>query len=269
MKVIPNEEVRRSYLEQAQLSQAHRWLAACLTEPSAAQLSELLADAPGLVINDVEQGSDTTGLPRFSNLKIEKLTPSVDSSAVRIHCAYGLQSGAAESGTVDLHFSAVQADFPLITSVVINGAGTEPVAESAPAAIMRSRILALKHRWHGLVENPTKRAEPFREIVTEDFSMDWGRGSLSTFEALAEWVQSTSSIAAARHDIAGFDCSVAGEDEYTARFEFAWSGISLEGEPMQAESEHRWLVREEPGARFPQIARMEVNLRVPFHIVTE
>ncbi len=255
MEVLPDAVVRRSYLEQAQLSQVHRWVALALGEPSAAQASELLAE--GAAGDEVQ----------VSGLRIEAVTPSVEDLVTHVACVCASAPAAAQAADLRLSFAAREADFPRITAVALAFREAAGVGTPDPDALMRSRILSLKHRWHGLVENPLKRAEPFAEIVTEDFAVDWGRGSLSGLDELGAWVQSTASIAAARHDITAFDCAEAGAGQYTARFEFAWSGLSLDGEPMQAASEHHWLVKEDLEARFPRIARMDVNLRVPFHVV--
>ncbi|MEM9621731.1 MAG: hypothetical protein AAF993_08790 [Pseudomonadota bacterium] len=272
MELLPELAVRRSYLEQAQLHQTHRWIVASLTQPSQELITQLLAEDAELLINGRTETEGAGVLTFVSDLFVDQLLPSVETKSLFIEGACAVQSNQLAPCTIELKFRDADADFPLITAVhVTTQTGADITTDLTLNTIMRSRVLALKHRWHALVENPVKRAGPFREIIADGFTMDWERGSLSGFDALVDWVESTKAIAAARHDIAAFDCSQAdaldNEQHYNAQFEFAWSGISQEGQPMQAESQHRWLVVDDPSARFARIKRMDVHFKVPFHIV--
>jgi len=98
--------------------------------------------------------------------------------------------------------------------------------------------------------------------------MDWGTGSVRGYAELEAWLaNSASSMTAARHDIAGFQWLVNSNSHFQAIFDFYWNGVSLKGEPMQAQSRHTWQVLDNPAEPFARIEHMQVEFLVPFHVV--
>ena len=272
MREFPAETtIRDSYLEQAQLSQTHRWLAAQFSarDGDRAEHGALLAPDPRCKLNGGLVTAETARRV-VQSLKIVSLTASGRVPTVRLAATQGAAFEARPSTQLLLTFSGSDPLLPLVDSVSISApelAGAYPARE-APKDIPH-RILALKHRWHALVETPTKTPEPFKDIIGERFVMDWGYGSVSGYDDLAAWLAgSASSVGAARHDIALFEWSELSRDHYRAVFEFDWHGYSLDKQPMRAKSRHTWQVHDRRGERYPRLQRMDVEFLIPFHVAT-
>lgn len=274
--VLPAEQVRRSYREQAQLAQAHRWLAAACAGDPAGIFDVLLApDATlgGLAAAGVPMVSEQ--LPDLRGARVSNATGPIfpDAQSVTLIVAAipaGTAAGATIDGHLTFHFTGPDLLRPLIQSVALSDVAARNSRPAGPEQVTASRVLSLKHRWHALVEDPDRTAEPFRELIADGFVMDWGEGSVRSFDELSAWVTgSAASVSAARHDLAEFEWSADGPERYRARFLLHWSGLSRSGRPMAARSEHRWQIQARPRQRFPAIARMDVNLLVSFHMVEE
>lgn len=279
------EAVRNSYLEQARLSQAHRWLAACCGELPKSALdglfhssvtqnlpySSLRHPAPGKVVH----------LPKFKRLEVLSVDGDADNRA-EFDLA-GVQITAANESevrqpqvAVALGFTAKPTLEPRVSKLSLEPGGGE-VEESgstgpqeASVQHLASRILSLKHRWHALVESPDKFPERFREITADHFVMDWGSGSVCGYAELAPWVHRSGKLfAAARHEMTAFDWRSASVGQYQAQFRFDWFGLDRDGQPMVARSEHEWQIIDNPAERYPRIAAMSVNLTEPFRAATQ
>lgn len=278
---LPDEVVERSYLEQAQLAQVHRWLAAACAPPGTAEpLDALFAPGARLHWLDAALPLAVEQLPALGSAElIEVETPEfLDAHSVRLPVTRvparvaGADAGDTLDGTLTFSFTVEPALLPQLTTVVFadgpSGAWV-PEEQSVHPIHPVSRILGLKHRWHALVEDPQRSAAPFAELISADFVMDWGDGSVRGEAELADWVTSSASaVSAARHDLVSFDWAALDDGAYRAQFGLEWSGRSRSGKPMAARSEHRWRIRERPGHRYAAIERMDVELVVPFHLLS-
>ncbi len=268
---IKPETVRNSYRAQAQRSQTHRWLASCLNP--ATPIAELFSDRLQCTLNGEPLSLVGTHLSLHSAQAGAILElGSGDGTCLQV-LLDGLQierNRPAHPTSIHLGFDSIDSLLPLITRIDITQPVTlgstldlTPANEYAP-----HRLLALKHRWHALVESPTKHSAAFQAIITNDFTMDWRQGSVRGYAELANWVTGTAaSINAARHDIAAFGWSNPTTGSYEAEFEFDWSGISADDKQMRAKSRHIWRVEDNPTETYARIARMDVEFLVPFHIV--
>jgi|GEM_PF-6339912 len=193
-------KIRSSYLEQAQLSQTHRFLAVVLGTEADQPVKDLIT--PGLTceLDGRSIPLDQRGLPKL---------PAEPSQDIKI-------AGIEFAGTDPL--------LPLAWCEA-----QEPTAQMNALPVPH-RLLSLKHRWHALGESPTKIAPPYLQIITNNFVMDWGTGAVRSYAELEDWLANTAStMSAARHDIARFDWSTIDNGRFQATFEFDWNGISQTG----------------------------------------
>ena len=248
---VTESDIRESYREQACLAQAHRWLADVLTDPARVRAAGL----PVAVVDVRDAQPNVARTPDTITVIFE--SPRVQRTQAEAPC----------SASIGLRFDVGEETLPDIRSIEVATRGVAGSTRDSGQAL-RSRVLSLKHRWHTLVEHPAKSTEPFREIVTDDFVMDWGEGRVTSFAELEQWVLGTTSkMSAARHDLAWFDCKAIGDTTYSAEFQFDWSGFSTRGRRMAARSRHQWRILDDPSRRFACIDRMDVEFLEPFHAV--
>ena len=254
---FPTEQsIRNSFLAQRQLAQLHRWIALQI-EPRADD-HELTAPS---FIGSLE--GETSSLTDLSDA-VHTHYPS--------HLTCNDQTWPNPCSTETLISSTLVAKFeeselPLLTEIALSNTHEENKAPN-PTAIAH-RILALKHRWHAIVEAPNKTSAALKELIAPSFEMHWGYGGLKGFSELSDWLtKSAASMDAARHDIAAFSWDATGSNTYRAEFEFVWFGYSRELEPMHAESRHIWQIEDDPQERYPRIRQMTVEFTTPFHPVS-
>jgi len=239
-------QIRSSYLEQAQNSQAHRLLAAALGTETGQTASSLVTPSFSCTLDGRSVTLDVRGLPELSKEQHQDFE------------------------IADIEFANANPMLPLIHRAhIVSSEEPEPTKVNGSFSIPH-RLLSLKHRWHALGEAPTKIASPYQQIITDTFVMDWGTGAVRSYAQLEDWLtNSASSMAAARHDIERFEWSVIDDGCFHATFEFSWNGISKSGKPMRAQSRHLWLVHDNGQEPFGRIDRMDVEFLVPFHVIDE
>ncbi len=239
-------QIRSSYLEQAQRSQAHRFLAAVLGTETDQPVNSLVTPDFTCELNGRSAPLDLRGLPELTAERRQNIE------------------------LADIEFADADPLLPLISHVKVVSCGElEPTEEKGSFSVPH-RLLSLKHRWHALGESPTKTAPPYTQIISKNFVMDWGTGSVQSHAELEDWLtNSASSMAAARHDIAAFEWSAIDDSRFEATFEFDWNGISQTGKAMQARSRHIWQVLDDGKEPFARIDRMDIQFLVPFHVVDE
>lgn len=255
---FPTEQsIRRSYIAQRQLAQLHRWIALQI-DPRADSTN--LTTASLAFTNegkscDLSELSDLIRASKPAYLSCNDLTwPNP--------CERATIASTTLAGSFD------NSEQPLLTDIALDN-GKDHQEENARPTAIEHRILALKHRWHAIVEAPEKVPAALGELITPSFDMQWGYGGLSGFAELSTWLtKSAASMDAARHDIAAFAWQSTGQNTYQAEFDFVWYGYSNDLEPMHAESRHIWQIVDDPQDRYPRICQMSVEFLTPFHTVS-
>ena len=260
MSDFPTESsITESYRTQAMWSQVHAWIGA--------QASGRQTEAEGI----------TSSSTRFElnaiQCNIQELTTAVMRSPIHEYEFNGVthltpietSDPASHRPTrLTVDFDPTSEMAPSISAIGL----TQGAQTGQPVPVPAHRILSLKHRWHALVESPKKYPRAFQQIITPEFSMDWGYGSATGFEELSAWVQgSASTVSAARHDISEFEWS-ATNNTYEARFVFDWYGYSQDKRRMRAQSQHHWQISDNPHERFARLNKIQVEFLTPFYFVT-
>ena len=130
--------------------------------------------------------------------------------------------------------------------------------------------MSVNHRWHTLVEDPKRTPEPFREIIGDDFTMEYGHGAVRSYDELSDWVYgSASSINASRHDLESFTWTPIGHADYQAVFVLDWCGLSRDDKIMVAKTRHTWRIKDDLTRVFPSIEHMDVHFLEPFKIIED
>ena len=255
MHNFPSEpSIRCSYQWQHQLTQLHLWLAQQIDPASTP--AHAIPTLPDIFL-DGNPGTAAEVQAVLQRTSVGKLSVPE-------------QSWASPTAASGVSVTAALSEHNTLTGVHIDRTAdfsSEPT-QTLPTSAVPHRILALKHRWHYLVENPQKDPEAFAEIAGDTFSMNWGHGGVDGFEELRTWVrESAASVSAARHDITHFEWHTLGNNSYQAVFEFDWYGFSRNNKPMFAQSRHTWEIQDNPTETFPRLHHMQVAFITPFRTV--
>ncbi len=274
---IDKSVVRNSFREQAALTQLHRWMAFCSVEDMPAErIADMLGEQSELVIAEdvaAEGPAEIVQLARSTDISAV-ISPEV-AVVGELSGDFSMQAVGRNSSGMDawqkILFTFDWADRlePRLQSVSYSELeGEKPIIE--PIDPMASRLLSVNHRWHVLVEDPKRTPEPFKEIISDDFVMEYGHGAVRSYEELVDWVKgSASSVSASRHDLVGLKCERLGSDVYKAEFVLDWNGLTHEDRNMTAQTKHTWRIRDVPSARFPVIEHINVEFLQPFKIIEQ
>ena len=127
-----------------------------------------------------------------------------------------------------------------------------------------SRLRALAHRWLYEIERSDRDMANFRDILADDFVLEFSSGRIDTEEAFQTWLKGpASSVAATRHDIIAFESTPQLDDRYLVNMELDWNGLTPEGGRMQARTRHMWIAVDD-GGRMPRIETVSVEVVEPF-----
>lgn len=153
---------------------------------------------------------------------------------------------------------------PKFTSVKI-GQNSDGTAENFVSQYAHNRTKALVHYWLTLIENPSRDAEPVREILADGFSLNFSSGAITSYEGFKEWLAGPGSqVKASTHLISDFAYESIGENIYQLTMNFDWNGILPDDTEMTAKTNHTWTVVDDPTKRFAQIKSMDVKVLEPF-----
>ncbi|MFB7618188.1 hypothetical protein [Kitasatospora sp. NPDC056181] len=136
-------------------------------------------------------------------------------------------------------------------------------------AYAENRVLAFVHYWLSLLEQPGADAEPLRELLDADLAMTLSDGRvLHTFDQVAAWYTDTAGLVdLSTHHLADLTITPGTGDTHDLSVDFAWEGITREGQPMTARTRHQWTLAE-TGERHLRLRRFAVTVLDPFTPVT-
>jgi hypothetical protein len=157
---------------------------------------------------------------------------------------------------------------PKFTSIEITQ-NSEGRADAIACAYGENRMRSLMHYWLALIESPARDPEPVRRILADGFLLNFSSGPIADFDGFKAWLAGPgSAMTASAHVISNFRQEQTGKDEYKIGAQFDWHAIAPDGALWEARTAHRWLVKDDPTARFARIKRMDVEILKPFAPVT-
>lgn len=166
--------------------------------------------------------------------------------------------------TYTVEFAPGEAGLPLLSNVLIEQNG-EPEAGEFVDAYAENRMRSLVHYWLALIEDPSRNAEPVREILADDMSLNFSSGTITDFEGFEAWLAGPGSqVAASTHAISNFSAEETGENTYAVTVDFDWSGILPDDSVMVAKTRHNWTVMNDPTERFARIQTIDVEVLEDF-----
>jgi hypothetical protein len=280
------EDIRQSHLRHGALAQLHRWYqgfesAAYGIENQIDILEENVRLKSGLgeAVGHAAYRDRIKALPGdWQNahiVKASRIGIDADGSiSLEADIDY-FNKGMLPDGAVrvaDLTYktrlSPTDGALPKFTSIEItqNSEGRE---DAIACAYGENRMRSLIHYWLALVESPARDPEPVREILADRFLLNFSSGPIADFNGFKAWLAGPgSAMTASAHMIGNFRQEQTGKDEYKTGAQFDWHAIAPDGALWEARTAHRWLVKDDPTARFARIKRMDVEILKPFAPVT-
>lgn len=177
-----------------------------------------------------------------------------------------LPNGALRSAELSYATKLVPTEsvLPKFTEIVIsqNKVGTP---EKFVSAYSHNRTRSLVHYWLALIEDPTRDPEPVKEILADDFSLNFSSGAITEFDAFKKWLAGPASqVIASTHQVSNFSVIEQGDNRYQVKMDFDWNGILPNQTEMTAKTRHTWIVTDNSAERFARIKSMDVEVLEPF-----
>ena len=182
-----------------------------------------------------------------------------------------LNEGMMEGGTVrsaELSYTTTLAPsdtvLPKFTGIQIDQ-NSEGTVEAFRDVYPENRLLSLVHYWLALIEDPARNPEPVREILADEFALNFSSGVIKDFEGFKIWLAGPGSqVEASTHELSNFSHEVLADGNYKMNVDFDWQGILPDGNEMVAKTRHTWTVTDNPADRFAKISNVDVEILEPF-----
>lgn len=282
-----NDDIEQGYLKHGALAQLHRWYL-LYEEPRYG-----IDNALDILSDDVRISSglgEANGHEQYAE-RVQQL-PTSWRNAHDVHePRVTVQPDGAQSLTTDITYQNVgllddgavrtaeltytmslepgEGVLPVFTDIEI-AQNSEGIADSFVPRYADNRLLSLIHYWLALIEDPARDPQPVREILAENFVLDFSSGAITDFDGFEAWLAGPGSqVAASTHRIEDFAYQTRADGRYRATMTFDWEGLLPDGTRLIAKTRHGWTVVDDPSERFGRIERMDVEVVEPFRTKPE
>ena len=127
-------------------------------------------------------------------------------------------------------------------------------------AYAENRLASLMHYWLAIIEDPARDPEPVREILADEFSLNFSIGGITDFEGFRDWLAGPGSqISASTYAIKNLSHEELGDNVYRLSAGLDWQGILPDGREVEANTRHVWIVVDDPSERFARIKQVDVE----------
>lgn len=279
---MTDEEIRNGFREHAAMAQYHRWYQ--FYERSDGGIANALdiltqdvtiTSGLGTANGHAEYEARVTQLPDTWNnahhVKSAEISHG-DDGAMTLTAQITYQNqGMLPDGAIrqaDLTYTVAlvpgETVLPLLSNVLIEQ-NSEPKSGKYVDAYAENRVRSLVHYWLALIEDPSRNAEPVREILADDFALNFSSGAITDFDGFAAWLAGPGSqVAASTHEISNFSVTETAPNTYAMTVDFDWSGILPDQSVLVAMTRHHWTVANDPTERFARIKTVDVEVLEAF-----
>lgn len=129
-----------------------------------------------------------------------------------------------------------------------------------------NRTKALMYYWLVTMEQLAGDVSPFKEMLTDDFVLNFSTSSqITTLQGLETWLNGKpKQLKLSSHFPENFSVEKVGKNEYKMLVDFNWLGSTKTGQALKAKTHHEWLIVDDPNERFARIKQADVNQIEPF-----
>ncbi len=279
---MTEDEIRRGFQEHAALAQYYRWYQFYeRAEGGVSNAIDILAEdvvvtsGLGTARGHDEYAARVSQLPDTWNNAHHVQSVAIehgDEGAMTLNAQITYQNrGMLPDGAVrqaDLRYTVEMVPgetvLPLLSNVLIEQ-DAETEAEDFKDAYATNRMRSLVHYWLALIEDPSRNAGPVREILADDFSLNFSSGAITDFDGVAAWLAGPGSqVVASTHLISNFQAEETASNTYSVTMDFDWSGILPNETVLVAKTQHSWVVTNDPTERFARIQSVDVEVLEAF-----
>ena len=168
--------------------------------------------------------------------------------------------GKKASYTIDyeMEFEDFSNELPLLTEVVITPTGESD--EEFEDAYPKNRVNSLMYFWLANMEQLNGNVTPFKEMLTDDFELNFSTGTINTLQELETWLNDApKQLNQSSHHPENLSIKVIDDTTYQVSVSFDWYGIAKNGKRMKAKTHHEWIVIDDTNDRFARIKSANVK----------
>lgn len=271
------KRLRESYIKHATLAQLHRWFQ--YLENCECGLTNHIDTLSDDVIVRTES-STTTGL----NAYLETVSPPParprKAHVLKDHSIEILADGSiclnADIDTLTDNHPAMNdaliqsfrcqaklrptnSTLPLFTELRSSNVGAESESEFKDA-LQEHRVRSLVHYFTAIVEDPSRNPEPFREVLADEFSINYTETPMTDFETVKGWVAGAlSSVVASNHQIHDVSFEVTSHGDYLVTIAMQSRALFPDGSGITSKNSQTWTLVDELADRFPKIRKITID----------
>lgn len=157
---------------------------------------------------------------------------------------------------------------PVFSTISITPDGN--LEDSFTDAYPENRAKSLMHYWLSLIEQVDGNSTPFKELLADNFTLNFSSGQLTTLAQFDKWIKGApAQLKQSSHYAKNFSIKVLNENAYEMSVEFDWYGITKDDKKMTARTQHRWVIEDNVNERFAKVKQMDVQQLKPFTVVEE
>jgi hypothetical protein len=282
IKTVPADQVPLGHQRFAALAQYHRWYLYYenigATEANAVDILDenvTIESGLGKAAGHAAYRDRLSKLPRTwknaHDVKSTAVTVNADGTISLTANVVYLNQGMLPNGvvrTADLTYKTrlrpSETVLPKFTAIEIGQNATGETTDFIPK-YADNRVRSLVYYWYALIDNPKRNAEPFREILADDFALTLSVGKLDSFDKFKAWYSGpVSSVKVSAHQLNSLTFEETAPNTYKVVVDADWQGILQDGRMMVGRTLTNWTLIDDPARRFAQIKSYDVKILVPF-----
>jgi len=168
--------------------------------------------------------------------------------------------GVKASYTIHYNTEMVKGEgyLPKFSSIEIIPTGeTNEVFEDAYPT---NRVKSLMYYWIASMENLDGDVTPFKEVLSDDFVLNFSTSStITSIVDLEKWLNGTpKQLTNSEHYPKNFEVKQIMENEYEMTVEFDWKGRTKDGKSLEGTTKHTWYIIDNPNDRFAKVLKVDV-----------
>lgn len=275
--LVPEKQLRESYRKHAVRAQLHRWWQH-YENPEAGLQNQLDVLDENIVVQSI--AGDAHGHDEFAEAVLQ-LPSDWQNGHLLTNCTVDLDDDDGISLSVDLDYYNVGMlpDDGVSKSTVSYIAEMQPTDQILPKftkisitqndqkavtefrdAFVENRMRSLVHYFTALVENPARDPEPFREVLTSQFSFHYTDDPINTVEKLTAWVTGPlSSVIASEHVINEVKIEPLGASRYALTVKMKSQAMFPDKSGIISKNNQTWTVHDTLSDRFPRIEKITID----------
>lgn len=271
------KRLRESYIKHATLAQLHRWFQYFENaECGLANHVDTLSD--GVTVRTMDMS--TTSLKEYVEsiaspsahirkahvLKDHTIDISLDGS-IRLKAEVDILTSSqspdddAQNWPIELEaiLSPTETVLPKFTEIHITRSGPERRLKYQDT-YREHRVRSMVHHFTAIVEDPSRNPEPFREVLSDEFSINYTETPMVDFESVKAWVAGAlSSVVASNHQIHDVAYDVIARGDYLVTIRMESRALFPDGSGITSKNSQTWTLTDTPTDRFPKIRKITID----------